>query len=130
MHSCIVYVTLDKEVTWLNKVCQSIVDTFTILEEIIACFLSLFSALTLDAPRVSRRQTNDTTSSTREDMIHREYVSFDEDNLPSETEYVQIGYELRSKPSYIQSLLRSLKANFTITLDVLPLALIGIAYIF
>ncbi|CAB3983265.1 Hypothetical predicted protein [Paramuricea clavata] len=106
------------------------------LEEIIACFLSLFSALTLDAPRLSRELNDNTSPSeqrtryTCEDIIHREYVSFEEDNQPSETEYVQLGYELRSKPSYIQSLLRSLKANFTITLAVLPLALIGIALIY
>ena len=100
------------------------------LEEIIACFLSLFSALTLEAPRLSRREMNDTTSSTREDKIQREYVSFEEDNLPSETQYVQLGYELRNKPTYIQSLLRSLKANFTITLAVLPLTLIGMAFIY
>ncbi|CAB3983261.1 Hypothetical predicted protein [Paramuricea clavata] len=107
------------------------------LEEIIACFLSLFSALTLDAPRLSRREMNDSTSpseqrthNTWEDKIHKEYVSFEEDNPPSETEYVQLGYELRNRPSYTQSLLRSLKANFTITLAVLPLAPIGMALIY
>jgi hypothetical protein len=69
------------------------------LEEIIACFLSLFSALTLDAPRLSRREMNDTTRPseqrtryTWEDTIHTEYVWFEEDNLPSETQYVQLGY--------------------------------------
>ena len=106
------------------------------LEEIIASFLSLFSALTLDAPRLSREMNNNTSPSeqctryTWEDTIHREYVSFEEDNLPSETQYVQLGYELRNQPSYIQSLLRSLKANFTITLAVLPLVLIGMALIY
>ena len=107
------------------------------LEEIIGCFLSLFSALTLDPPRISRREMNDNTSPseqrthyTWEDKIHREYVSFEEDNQPSKTEYVQLGYELRNKPSYIQSFLRSLKANFTITLAVLPLALVGMALIY
>ncbi|CAB3983264.1 Hypothetical predicted protein [Paramuricea clavata] len=106
------------------------------LEEIIACFLSLFSALTLNAPRLSRELNdnasplNQRTRYTWEDKIHEEYVSFEEDNIPSETEYVQLGYELRNKPSYIQSLLRSLKANFTITLAVLPLALIGMALIY
>ena len=107
------------------------------LEEIIACFLSLFSALTLDAPRLSRREMNDNTSPsnrqtryTWEDKIHREYVSFEEDNPPSETEYVQLGNELRNRPSYTQSLLRSLKANLTITLAVLPLAFIGMALIY
>ena len=55
------------------------------LEEIIASFLSLFSALTLDAPRLSS-EMNDNTSlsehSTRctwEDRIHREYISFEEE---------------------------------------------------
>ncbi|CAB3983267.1 Hypothetical predicted protein [Paramuricea clavata] len=107
------------------------------LEEIIASFLSLFSALTLDPPRLSRREMNDNTSAseqrtryTWEDKIHKEYVSFEEDNLPSEKEYVQLGHELRNRPSYIQSLLRSLRANFTITLAVLPLALIGMALIY
>ncbi|CAB4001331.1 Hypothetical predicted protein [Paramuricea clavata] len=107
------------------------------LEEIIACFLSLFSALTLDAPRLSRREMNDNERPSEQcarytwgDNIHGEYVSFKEDNLPSETEIVQIGYELRNKPTYIQSLLRSLKANFTITLAVLPLVLVGIALIY
>jgi hypothetical protein len=106
------------------------------LEEIISSFLSLFSALTLDAPRLSRELNDNTSPSERrtrytwEDKIHQEYVSFEEDNLPSETEYVQLGYELRNRPSYIQSLLRSLKANFTITLAVLPLAFIGMALIY
>jgi hypothetical protein len=72
------------------------------LEEIIACFLSLFSVLTLNAPRLSR-ELNDNTSPSNQrtrytwnDKIHEEYVSFEEDNLPSETEYVQLGYELRN----------------------------------
>ncbi len=102
------------------------------LEEIIACFLSLFSALTLDTPQLSRMNHNasppeEITSYTWEDKIHREYVLFQEDNSPiSETGYVQ----LRNKPSYTQSLLRSLKATFTITLAVLPLVLIGPALIY
>ncbi|CAB3985935.1 Hypothetical predicted protein [Paramuricea clavata] len=106
------------------------------LEEIIACFLSLFSALTLDAPRLSREMDDNTSLSeqctryTWEDKIHREYVAFAEENLQSETEYVQLGYELGNKPGYIQSLFRSLKANFTITLAVLPLVLIGMALIY
>jgi hypothetical protein len=91
------------------------------LEELIACFLSLFSALTLDAPRISW-ELNDHASHAWEDKIlHREqHVSFEE-----ETEYVQVGYELRNKPTYTQSLLRSpVKANVAITLAVLPLVLI------
>jgi hypothetical protein len=97
------------------------------LEEIFACFLSLFSALTLDAPQLSREMNASRSSSEQ----RREYVSaLEEDNLPSATEYVQLGYELRNKPTYTQSLLRSLKANFTITLAVLPLAFIGMALIY
>jgi hypothetical protein len=78
------------------------------LEEIIACFLSLFSALTLDTPQLSREMNDNSSSSeqciryTWEDKIHREYVSFEEENyLPSETQYVQLGYKLRNKPTYI-----------------------------
>ncbi len=108
------------------------------LEEIIACFLSLFSSLTLDTPQLSREVNNNASPSeeitryTWEDKIHREYyVWFQEDNLPSsETGYVQLGYELQNKPSYTQSLLRSLKATFTITLAVLPLVLMGMALIY
>ena len=106
------------------------------LEEIIACFLSLFSAMTLDAPQPSREVNDNASPSeqrrryTWDDKIHREYVSFEEDNPPSETEYVQLGYELRNKPAFTQSLLRSLKANFTVTLAVLPLVLIGMALIY
>ncbi len=69
------------------------------LEEIIACFLSFFSALTLDAPQLSREMNHNASSSeeithyTWEDKIHEEYVSsVQEDNLPSsETGYVQLG---------------------------------------
>ena len=107
------------------------------LEEIIACFLSLFSALTLDTPQLSREMSHNASPSeeiasyTWEDKIHREYVSFQEDNLlSSETGYVQLGYELQNKPSYIQSLLRSLKATFTVTLAALPLVLMGMALIY
>ncbi len=106
------------------------------LEEIIACFLSLFSALTLDAPQLSRMNHNasspeEITSYTWEEKIHREYVSFQEDNLPSsETGFVELGYELQNKPSYTQSSLRSLKTTFTITLAVLPLVLMGMALIY
>ncbi len=105
------------------------------LEEIITCFLSFFSALTLDTPQLSREMNHNASPSeeitryTWEDKIHREYVWFQEDNLP-ETGYVLLGYELRAKPSYTQSLHRSLKATFTITLAVLPLVLMGIALIY
>ena len=86
------------------------------LEEIIACFLSSFSALTLDAPHLRR------------DINHNESLS--EQYIPSlQTEYVQLGNELRNKPTYVQSLVKSVKATFTITLAVLPLAITGIAFI-
>ena len=76
------------------------------LEEIIACFLSLFSALTLDTPQLSREMNHNASVSeeitryTWKDKIHREYVSFQEDNLPSsEIGYVQLRYELRYETS-------------------------------
>ena len=126
MHNCIVYIYTLKRYTEIKETCQSL-DIFTMLEEIFACFLSLFSALTLDAPQLSREMNASRSSSEQ----RREYVSaLEEDNLPSATEYVQLGYELRNKPTYTQSLLRSLKANFTITLAVLPLAFIGMALIY
>ena len=106
------------------------------LEEIIAGFLSLFSALTLDAPQLSREMNDNASLSEQRtrytwvDSIHTEYVSFEEENLPSQTDYVQLGYELQNGPSYTQSLLRSMKATFTITLTVLPLVLIGMALIY
>ena len=127
--------TLKGQRTWLHKFCQSI-DIFTMLEEIIACLLSLFSALTLDAPRLSRNMNDNASPSdqctryTWEQKNHREYVSFEEENLPSETENVQPGYELGSRSSHAKSLLRSLKMNFAITLAVLPLVLIGMALIY
>ncbi len=48
------------------------------LEEIIACFLSFFSALTLDAPQLSREMNHNASSSeeithyTWEDKIHKD----------------------------------------------------------
>lgn len=93
------------------------------LEEIIACFLSLFSALTLDAPQLSR-QRNYT------DTIDSEYTLFEEDNLSSQTGYVQLGYEMRTKPTFIKTMLRSLKANCILILAVLPMALMALALIY
>ncbi len=99
----------------------------------------MFSALTLNTPQLSREMNHNTsvteeiTRYTWEDKIHGEYVSFQEDNLPSsEIGYVQLRYELRvrNKPSYIQSFFRSLKATFTITLAALPLVLMGMALIY
>ena len=87
------------------------------LEEIIACSLSLFSALTLDAPHLCREI--DYNESLSEQCIP-----------PLQAEYVQLANELRNKPTYIQSLLKSIKATFTITLAVLPLAITGIAFIY
>ena len=92
------------------------------LEEIIVCFLSLFSALTLDAPRLSRVRNHN--------RIDSEYTLFEEDNLSSDAGFVQLGYQLRMKPTLIQTLLRSLKANCILILAVLPLALMAIALIY
>ncbi len=75
------------------------------LEEIIATFLSLFSALTLDAPRISHEMivnhSDQSTWFTWQDKIHREYDSFEQD--PSRVSYAQLGYELRIKPILILS---------------------------
>ena len=97
-------------------------------EEIIGCFLSFFSAVTLDAPHISREEnshgnrTEQSTSCISPHNIFRDFVSgFAEDHLSSQTEYVQLTNELLNRPTYIQSLFRSLKATFTQTLAVLPL---------
>ena len=106
------------------------------LQEIITCFTSLFSAVFLDAPRVSREMNHNASLSdqntgfTWEENIHREYVSSEPDNLPSRDGYVQLGDELRHKPTYIQSLLRSMKATFKITLAILPLSLMAMVLIY
>ncbi len=106
------------------------------LEEIIASFLSLFSALTMDAPRISRemndnaRTSDHATRYTWNIGIHREYASFEQENFPSSTEYVPLGNELVNAPTYKQSLLRSLKATLTITFGLLPLILLGTVLVY
>ena len=106
-------------------------------QEIIASFLSLFSAVTLETPHISREencqgnQTEQSTSYISRHNIFREYVSgLHEDHLSSQAEYVQLENELLNKPTYIQSLYKSLKTTFTQTLAVLPLVLMGIALIY
>ena len=100
------------------------------LEEIIATFLSLFSALTLDAPQISRQLPSSASSLEEynrcswEDRIHGEDVSFDQDGSLLPVEY------LPNEPTYRQSLLRTLKATVTITLAVLPLALMATAFLY
>ena len=100
------------------------------LEEIIATFLSLFSALTLDAPQISRQLPSSVSSLEEynrcswEDRIHGEDVSFDQDRSLLPVEY------LPNEPTYRQSLLRTLKATVTITLAVLPLALMATAFLY
>ena len=102
------------------------------LEEIIATFLSLFSALTLDAPRISHEMTvnhnDESTWLTWQNKIHREYDSFEQD--PSRVSYAQLGYELRIKPTYTQSLLRSLKVTLSMTIAGMPLVIIGVIFIY
>lgn len=102
------------------------------LEEIIAAFFSLFSSLTMDAPRISCETNVDETSrwDTWQNKIHREYASFEQENCASRVEYVQIGYELRMKPRYRQSLFRSLKVTFSMMSALPLLVIIGIALIY
>ena len=97
------------------------------LEEIITTFLSLFSALTLDAPRISTQLESSASSPEEcnhcswEDGIHGEDMMFEPHRLLLQVEY---------KPTYRQSLLRTLKATVTMTLAVLPLALLAIAFLY
>ena len=99
------------------------------LEEIIACFLSLFSVLTLDVTRLQDQGSlpEEYNRCSWEDQIHREYASFaEEENLPKETEYLSLDHEPENRRIY-KSLLKSLKGTLGITLALLPLAAIGIA---
>ena len=107
------------------------------LEEIIATFLSLFSALTLDAPRITRQLGSSASSSEEYNrctweagILHKENVLIDQDRLPLQLEYLPLVDELPAEPTYRQSLLRTLKATVTITLAVLPLALMAIAFLY
>ena len=94
------------------------------LEEIVVCFLSLFSALTLDAPQLSRERSDSNT-------IDSECTLFEADNLSSNTGFVQVSrYRLRGKTNFIQTLLKSLKANCILMIAVLPLALMAMALIY
>ena len=105
------------------------------LEELIACFLSLFSALTLDTPYLSREINNYgedpiAQSSQTSDQIHEQFIASEEEILPLKMQYQQLSNQLRSKLSRVQSLLKSLKATFTITLAALPVALTGMAFMY
>ena len=107
------------------------------LEEVIGCFLSFFSAVTLESPQISREenrhenQAEQSTSWISRHNIFRELVyGFEDENLPSQTEYVQLENEVLNKPTYIQSLFRSLKTTFIQTIAVFPLVLIGIVLIY
>ena len=111
------------------------------LEEIIAGFLMLFSSFTMDIPQVIS-VTTDIKPSDKEkfdefsgwhNRTHMEYGQYGTfQDLASSVEYVQIsGDEPQVRYSYVlQSLLRSLKANLSITLAVLFLALLGIIVLY
>ena len=106
------------------------------LQELISSFLSLFSALTLDAPELSR-SINDRGSplrrprcSRREDETDSACPSFEEEQLLLVTGYAELGSELENRPTRVHSLLKSLKVTIAITLATLPLVLTGIALIY
>ena len=100
------------------------------LEEIITTFLSLFSALTSDTPKISIQLNSNPCSSEECNLIHGEDVMFEQDSLPLQVEYFGLRNEVLDKPTYRQSLLRTLKATVTMTLAVLPLALVAIAFLY
>ena len=106
------------------------------LEEIIAGFLSLFSAFTTDVPRVSRNKTT-INSSEQEALLYRhtEYGTFEDETtiMPVNCNYVRINNEgeiIQLKPTVQQSLIRSLKTNLSITIAVFLLAIIGITVLY
>jgi hypothetical protein len=114
------------------------------LEEIIAGFLSLFSAFTFDPPHFSRQKVNLTgvgvekldESSLGEDetpTLATDYGTFKDTTISSSwSEYVHDinEGEIQMKPTFLQSITRSLKANLSITLAVFLLAAIGISFIY
>ena len=100
------------------------------LEEIITTFLSLFSALTLDKANISIQLNRNACSSEECNLIHGEDVMFEQHSLPVQVEYFGPRNEVLNKPTYRQSLLRTLKATVTMTLAVLPLALMALAFLY
>ena len=67
----------------------------------IATFLSLFSALTLDAPRITRQLGRSASSSEEYNrctweagILHKEDVLIDQDRLPLQLEYLPLIDEL------------------------------------
>ena len=111
------------------------------LEEIIAGFLSLFSAFTFDTPHLSREKVILTglgverldESSLWDDNTQTEYGTFvDITTTPSKLAYIEIEDkdEIQVKPTIRQSIARSLKTNLSITLAVFPLAAIGMTFIY
>ncbi len=94
-------------------------------EEIIAGFLSLFSAFTIDTPHVYR----DKTSINGSDLEQLDESRFWDDE--TQTEYVKTDEDgIQVKPTFRQSMTRSLKANLSITLAVFLLATVGITFLY
>ncbi|XP_028414589.1 uncharacterized protein LOC114537686 [Dendronephthya gigantea] len=109
-------------------------NTFKMLDRIISTLLSLFSALVMGTPRISR-EVNDSRSALEQDgqlndTIYSEYALFGEENVPSSRDYIELGYEIESRRSYRQSFLRSLKATLTIISAVVPLVIFGVILIY
>ena len=113
-------------------------------EEILAGVLSLFSAFTLDTPRISRDKSNNNSDAEKPDepvffrnVAHCEYDLFEEQSdfyIPEIIGHTQVDEGelliLQVKPTIHQSLMRSLKVNLSITSSVFILAAIGIVFLY
>ena len=114
-----------------------------ILPELVGAIASFASVLISQPPQISRQDPQRESGSTPvenheheakwKDVIHREYERGNESKLQDTNSinsvyYVSIGNESCIKPSFRQSLHKSLRSNIGIMLAVIPLGLSAISY--
>ena len=97
------------------------------LDEILACFLSMFSALALDAPHLSLESNRENRDESRSALCIR--YTWGKRNHRSFDQYIPL---LRAEYVHccIESLLKSLKVTFSITLAVFPVAFTGMTLMY
>ncbi|XP_028414590.1 uncharacterized protein LOC114537687 [Dendronephthya gigantea] len=104
------------------------------LDDIIATFLSLFFAVTVDAPRISREINNNFRDQDEpfnaNDTSQGEYPSLVQEDFPSSSEYVSLSGVMENERSFGESLCKSLKATLTIILAVIPLVILGVILVY
>ena len=117
-----------------------------ILEQLIVLLVSFVSVLISRPPQISRqlipRRGSGSTSDESEeqdvtwvDIMHREYEETEQE-LQTQTDhntsatYATVGSESRFRPTFWQSLQRSLRANFGIVMAVIPLGLFAVGLVY